>query len=130
MTRYLKIMLLVAVAITLGACAHTQPVYNVSSAPITTNKAKPTLDEIGKAIMRAGAALGWDMRQVAPGKISGTLKLRKHTAIVDIPYDTQSFSIKYSDSSELNYADGNIHKNYNGWIQNLEKGIRAQLMTL
>lgn len=67
---------------------------------------------------------------MAPGKISGTLKLRRHVAVVDIPYDTQSYSIKYVDSTELNYADGNIHKNYNGWIQNLEKGIRAQLMAL
>lgn len=130
MTHYLKILMIATVVIALGACAHGQPVYNVSSSPITTNKAKPSLDEIGKAIARAGAALGWEMKQVAPGKISGTLKLRKHVAVVDIPYDTQSYSIKYVDSTELNYADGNIHKNYNGWIQNLEKGIRAQLMAL
>jgi hypothetical protein len=47
--------------------------------------------------------------------------------VVDIEHDAKSYSIKYRDSQNLNFADGQIHKNYNGWIQNLDKAIRAQL---
>lgn len=60
---------------------------------------------------------------MVPREISGALKLRKHVAVVDIPYDTRSYSIKYVDSTESNYADGNIHKNYNGWIQTWRKAF-------
>lgn len=130
MTRYIKLLVLATVVALMGACASVQPVYNVTSSPISTNKANPTLEEIGKAIMRAGIALGWEMKQAGPGKITGSLRLRKHVANVEIPYDTKTFSIKYIDSTELNYADGSIHKNYNSWIQNLEKGIRVQLSAL
>jgi hypothetical protein len=51
-------------------------------------------------------------------------------AVVDINYTVKSYNISYKDSTELNYDGTNIHKNYNGWIQNLDKGIRAQLSNL
>ena len=36
--------------------------------------------------------------------------------------------ITYKDSINLDAGtDGTIHKNYNGWIQNLNKGIVTQL---
>jgi len=54
----------------------------------------------------------------------------KHVAVVDVNYSVKSYSIQYKDSTELGYDGGNIHPNYNGWIQNLDKGIRAQLSTL
>jgi hypothetical protein len=31
------------------------------------------------------------------------------------------------DSTNLNYDGTNIHRNYNGWITNLDKAIRSQL---
>ena len=45
-------------------------------------------------------------------------------------YSVKSYSIRYKDSTELGYDGGSIHQNYNGWVQNLDKGIRAQLNTL
>jgi len=108
----------------------TQPVYNVSDSPVAASKPNPSLDEVGKAIQRAGVALGWQIKETKPGHMLGTLYLRKHVAVVDINYSVKSYSIKYKDSTELNYDGANIHKNYNGWIQNLDKGIRAQLSTL
>ena len=79
--------------------------------------------------MRAGAALGWQMRDDGPNRLVGTLMLRKHTAVVEIPYSARSYSIKYRSSINLDEKDGQIHKNYNGWIQNLTRGINAQLST-
>ena len=62
--------------------------------------------------------------------MEGTLNLRSHTAIVDITYDTRTYSIKYKDSTNLGYDGRNIHSNYNGWIENLDKGIQTQLVNL
>ena len=49
------------------------------------------------------------------------------TTVVDVKYDTKNYSITYKDSSNLDYTGDSIHKNYNGWIQNLNRGINAQL---
>ena len=87
-------------------------------------------EDVQKAIVRAGVGLGWEMKPVEPGLIVGTLHLRTHMAMVDIKYDTKNYSITYKDSSGLDYDGHNIHKNYNGWIQNLDNGIRSQLTSL
>jgi hypothetical protein len=121
-------ILIAAAALALGGCASTQPVYNVQNAPVIPPPGKNlTMTEVNNAIMRAGSQLGWQMQPTGPGKISGRLALRTHLAVVDIEHDAKSYSIKYRDSQNLNFADGQIHKNYNGWIQNLDKAIRAQL---
>jgi hypothetical protein len=107
-----------------------QPVVQVAEAPISANKPAVTMDDVNKAIVRAGTTLGWRLQTVSPGKIVGTLNLREHVAVVDIAYDTKTYSITYKDSRNLDYKGATIHRNYNGWVQNLDKSIRAQLMTL
>ena len=77
--------------------------------------------------MRAGTTLGWQMNANAPGKITGTLNVRKHTAVVEIPYSSRSYSINYKSSVNLNEEEGQIHNNYNGWVRNLAKAIDANL---
>ena len=113
-----------------GGCRAPMPVYNVTDAPVAASKPSPSLDEVGKAIQRAGVALGWQMKETKPGHMLATLALRKHEAVVDVNYGVKSYSIRYKDSTELGYDGQNIHPNYNGWIQNLDKGIRAQLSLL
>jgi hypothetical protein len=105
------------------------PVYNVSSASIVASK-PVTLQDVQKAITRAGVGLGWQMTPREPGKMEGVLMLRTHRAVVDITYDTATYSIKYKDSSNLQYDGSSIHSNYNGWVQNLDKAIRAQLTAI
>lgn len=70
-----------------------------------------------------------------------------HTAVVDISYDADRYSVTYKDSDLLKYEaagsesideDGNIsindkeiiHKSYNVWIQDLDRAIRSQLLIL
>jgi hypothetical protein len=108
------------------------PIYDVNGDAVTSSKADLTMGDVGKAIQRAGVALGWQMQQAGPGHMIGTLHLRDHVAVVDITYDTKSYSINYKDSSNLQYnaEKREIHKNYNGWVQNLENGIRMQLLHL
>ena len=127
----LKVLLVAFAAAALAACGTLQPIYNVKGAPVEAPGGKPpTLAEVEKAILRAGAALGWKMQPARPGVMVGTITLRRHTAIIDVTFDTRTFNITYKDSVELDYDGTNIHRNYNGWIQNLDKGIRAQLLNL
>jgi hypothetical protein len=113
-----------------AGCRAPTPVYNVSNSPVSTSKSNPSLDEVGKVIIQAGASLGWQMKRTKPGHILGTLNIRTHVAVVDINYSTTSYSIQYKDSTELSYDGTNIHPNYNGWVQNLDNRIRAQLTAL
>ncbi len=115
-------------AATIAGCGTTAPIQNVGSVKVAAQANKPlTAEEVRGAIVRAGAALGWIMKDVGPGRLTGTLLLRTHTAEVDIPYSASSYSITYKSSINLQEAGGQIHRNYNGWIQNLNRGINAQL---
>jgi PBP1b-binding outer membrane lipoprotein LpoB len=126
-----KIAFVAVITLTLALIGcRTAPVYNVTDAPVNTATEKTTMVDIKKAIMSAGASLGWQMKEIKPGHIVGSLFLRKHSAVVDIPYTTKSYSINYKDSTELGYDGSNIHSNYNGWIQNLDRAIQARLSAM
>ena len=119
-------VLMAAAALVLVGCM--APIYNVSDAPVNTNIVGHTAENVKKAIIRAGLGLGWRIKEAGPGKLVGTLFLRKHMAKVDIPYSKAGYSLLYKDSNQLNYKPetGEIHKNYNGWIQNLDQAIQTQ----
>ena len=121
-------ILLAAAALVVAGCAHNQPIQNVENAPIVLPPGKSaSMSQVTAAIMRAGAQLGWQMEPAGPGRVTGRIALRQHTAVIDVTHDTKSYSIKYRDSTNLDARDGTIHKNYNGWVQNLDKAIRSQL---
>jgi hypothetical protein len=104
------------------------PIMNVSDATTNAPTGKAlSREQVRSAIVRAGAVLGWRMVDENPNVLVGTLQLRTHTAVVEIPYSTSSYSIKYRSSVNLDERGGSIHKNYNGWIQNLTRDINAQL---
>jgi hypothetical protein len=107
------------------------PIYDAVDKPIP-QMPTTTLENLEKGIIRAGAQLGWKIAPQGPGKAEGVLVLRRHTAVVDITYDTKAFSIIYKSSINLDYKPENktIHSNYNGWIKNLEKAINVQAATL
>jgi hypothetical protein len=116
-------------AILLVACT-TQPVRNVDNAPINVSGSSYDLSDVTRAIKTAGTVLGWQMQEKTPGHVVGSLYLRTHVAVVDVTYTLDEFSINYKDSTNLNYDGSLIHKNYNGWIDNLTNAINAQLSAL
>jgi len=120
-----------ALAITLGGCARTAPILNLENVPVTSTDGKPlTAAQVRSSIVTAGTSLGWRIVDAGPGKLEGTLMLREHTAVVDIPYSARSYSIVYKRSDKLNEMNGTIHSNYNGWVQNLDRTIRTELSRL
>jgi hypothetical protein len=123
------ITLIGILALALVGC-RSNPVYNVTDAPVATSTRSYALSDVRSAIQQAGVSLGWQMKDVRPGLILGTLYLRDHMAQVDIPYNRQMYSIVYRDSNNLDYDGVNIHSNYNSWIQNLSAAINARLSML
>jgi hypothetical protein len=120
-----------AAALVFAGCGTVQPIQNVEKAPIILPPGKTVnMAQVTTAIMRAGTRLGWQMQPEGPGRLSGRIALRTHSAVIDVEHDTKSYSIKYRDSTNLEAKEGMIHRNYNGWIQNLDKNIRAELTLL
>lgn len=117
----------VVFVLAIAAC-NAKPVYDVARA--SYNSTDPlTQEEATEAIFNAGSKLGWSMTEVQPGLIRGDINVRnKHQATVDITYDGEGYSIVYAGSENLKYDpdDGTIHKNYNSWVQNLERQIRIE----
>ena len=86
-------------------------------------------------VKRAGAGLTWIMEQQRPGLVRGTLNLRTHQAVVDVSYNSRTFQITYVSSMDVDYNPNGrlpgyegpvIHRNYTGWVQNLDRRIIAE----
>ena len=124
----ISVITITAALIFLAGC-RAAPIYNVKGAPINISS-KHSSKDIKKAIIRAGAGLGWTMKVKKQGHIVATLFLRNFVARADIRYNRKTYSITYKDSKGLGYDGENIHKNYNGWIQNLDRRIQSQLTAI
>ena len=128
----------ITVTLLLGAC-RTAPIYNVEAQPVAVSASTYTLEDVRKAIIRAGSRRGragsrrgWTFQDAGEGKLVGKIALRKHRATIDVSYDRETFDISYRDSEKLNYNEGQgvIHTNYNSWIQNLAQDIDLELTLL
>ncbi|MEO8346534.1 MAG: hypothetical protein ABI607_12650 [Betaproteobacteria bacterium] len=127
---YRKVVLALGMLLLIAGCT-TRPIVNITDSPVIVRSGTvATADQVRDAIVAAGTGLGWVMTPVSPGLVSGRLSLRDHVAFIDVRYTARTFSITYKESTNLNYRDGQIHKNYNGWIENLDRDIRAQLLKL
>ena len=125
-----NLIIIGAIAILLVACA--KPITTIDNAPISASSPNYDLSDVTKAIKSAGVGLGWQMQEVTPGHIVGTLYKRSHMAKVDILYSLDDYSIHYKDSNNLDYdaAANTIHRNYNNWIQSLTHAINSQIVKL
>ena len=122
----LKVAAVVLLAAALAGC-RTADIQNVQEASLTTPPSAE-MRQVENAIRRAGGGLGWEIRRAdpdQPGHLIGRLPIRSHVAVVDIRHNTETFSITYKDSTNLEYDgdEGKIHSNYNGWVQNLRNAI-------
>ncbi len=127
--RFLAIALILFAAL-LGGC-RTAPIQNIEMAPIVQSEQHhKDMLQVKNAIIRAANSLGWQVSDVAPGHMIGTLNIRSHQAVVDITYSTEHYSINYKDSTNLKHKGNMIHSNYNGWIKRLSAAITNQLSTI
>lgn len=125
--RALLLALVIAIAGATGC--RTSPIRNYDKQPVPSGA---TQAQVGKAIVSAGNSLGWAMKEEYPGMVSGELFVRDHVAKIKVPYSATDYSIDYVSSQNLKYdaAKRTIHSNYNGWVENLDNGIRTRLARL
>lgn len=123
MKKYVKWFAAIAVVGALAGCAKTAPIDNVHSTVSTGH----TEADVRNAILKAGAERQWAMNDAGKGVITARQQSRGHMAEVRINYSANSYSITYASSSNLEAANGKIHKNYNRWVNNLNKDIQVNL---
>ena len=115
----------------LAGCVRVAPIYNLDAVPVVASSGKSlSAAQVRTAIITAGTGLGWRIADGGSGRLEGTLTLREHVAVVEIPYSGSSYAIKYKRSTNLNESGGQIHSNYNGWVQNLDRAIRQEISRL
>lgn len=123
--------LLLALAVVLVAgqgCRTTAPILTVANASLGLPPgSKASMEEVSQAIWAAGKRLGWNMQEIRPGELAGTLTIRKHLAVVSITHDTLTFTIRHRNSINLNQHDDQIHPSYNHWVTNLARAIQAEM---
>lgn len=107
-------------------------IVNHEAIPATTASGKPaSAEQIRAALASAGGPRGWQITPAGAGKALAVLNVRgKHSVSADIAYASGQYSIKYRDSSNMNYdaAAGTIHPKYNAWVQTLIDDTRMQLL--
>lgn len=116
---------LVLGALLLAACSTSKPVQNLPA-----NQVNFTLTEkqVGNAIINGGISKGWVMKKEQAGVIRGQLNVRKHQAVINIPYTAHDYSINYVSSINLDdNGKGSIHRSYNRWILGLNQAIQTEL---
>lgn len=107
-------------------------IVNHEAIPATTASGKPaSAEQIRAALQAAGGQRGWQITPAGAGKALAVLNVRgKHSVSADIGYSSGQYSIKYRDSSNMNYDAGanSIHPKYNAWVQTLIDDTRIQLL--
>jgi hypothetical protein len=130
----MKFLRLVAIALAFFALnAHARgsvPIMNFEAVPAMTASGQPaTVQQIRTALQAAGTPRGWQITQSSQSQSLAVLNVRgKHSVSADITYTRGQYSIKYRDSSNMNYEpSGLIHPKYNMWVQTLMDETRIQL---
>lgn len=108
-----------------GCVSRTAPIETVQ------NNVAPghTEAQVRTAILKAGLNRQWMMTDGGPGVIKGRQQARDHSANIIVQYSSNSYIIKYDSSVNLMASGGQIHKNYNRWVHNLDKDIQVNLTT-
>ena len=132
---FLPIALVAMVA--LAGCRAPVPVQNLDNVKYGMSEYTPrktlTLEDYERAIIRAGSERNWIFEPAGPGHLIGTNDIRgKHKAVVDVTFTTESFSIDYKNSQNLDYNAnaGTIHPNYNNWVELLKADIQAEIQKM
>ncbi|MCP4326192.1 MAG: hypothetical protein GY787_31015 [Alteromonadales bacterium] len=122
------ISIIILISVILTGCQES--IYNVENSPITIkSELQITNDDIFAAIKKAGHTEYWEIKRVDENNAIGTFYVRVHQAIVAIKFNTDEYSIRYKDGTNLTFQpeDGTIHNNYNKWVKRLEKQINFEL---
>lgn len=120
-----RIVALMALALLITGCT-SKPVYNAKEN--FSSEMGFSNEQMSRAIVTALNDRQWTVQSIKPGMIKAAITVRgRHHAEIDIPYTPTSFEIDYRSSTDLDYKDGQIHRNYNRWINLLRERILKEL---
>jgi len=134
--------LIVVAAVLAASAAHAQrapvPIVERPNVPVVTASGKPLSQEALKQAIISGGANGprkWLIVPEGDGKtLKGTYIVRQHTVVVQIVAGSNSYSVKYADSSNMKYAveygKPVIHPFYNDWVDQLIRAIDFEVKKL
>jgi len=109
----------------LVGCGRVQPIMTVENTPVAYDVQKK---EVKIAIIESAENRGWIVKNVNDSDIELEILVRTHKATIRIPYSKKFYSILYVGSENLNSdGKGNIHRNYNRWINNLNVDIQKKI---
>jgi outer membrane lipopolysaccharide assembly protein LptE/RlpB len=124
----IRSVLVAAAVLSLGACTFTsKPLMNFDQSAVDPGR---TVQEVEQAVLEALKSRGWKVEEQTPGRIVAKIDKRdKHTATIAVTYSATQYSIAYVDSEGLNYDEktGDIHRNYNRWVNNLNADIQSRV---
>ena len=137
--RVVTLLLLLAIA-GIAQATRSVAIVNLENNAIVGSGGKElTLGAVAQAIRVAGASqpYPWTASGDSPGTLQLTTVVRgKHTVVINVTFDTKTYSIRYASSINLNYKkkakDGTeiIHPNYNVWVAQLRHAIDTELRKL
>ena len=141
MSRFMQVVAFgAAVAVSSAAQAQRSPVPIVDrpNVPVVTASGKPLSQEALKQAIISGGANGprkWLIVPEGDGKtLTGTYIVRQHTVVVQIVPGSNSYSVKYADSSNMKhaieYGKPVIHPFYNDWVDQLIRAIDFEVKKL
>jgi hypothetical protein len=109
-----------------GVACRKQAVHNVSREPLAVPR-QLTPTEMADAIVAGAERANWRAREVGPGLIRAEKTFNQHRALSDITYNGASYSITLLSADNLLYDGTEIHKVYNEWVEQLQKGIADEI---
>ena len=127
--KILKFSTVFLLLVVVSSCSTSRPVLNLKNEPLPTlaDGSTYTKEQVRTAILEGCRRRGWVAQPKEEGLIEASIIVRANRAKVEIRYDESNISILYINSSNLDYANGTIHRNYNRWILSLYRAILRQL---
>ncbi|MDR0828119.1 MAG: hypothetical protein LBN33_09660 [Desulfovibrio sp.] len=120
------VLVIFTLALISMGCKRTVPIESFGN-PGLSAYGNLSKTQVRDAIVRGGSNIGWQMSEERSGLVVGVWKAREHVLTVEIPYSTSAYEIKYRSSVNMNAEGGEIHSNYNRWVDRLTRNINAEL---
>ncbi len=126
----LKLVLVAGMVSLLAACTSTVKDMPNQAVPVDANN----IYTVGGAVLQASQDQGWQARVVKQGPQIGLIKASKtddnNTAVIDVPFTKNGYSVLRRSSTGFNYNPQNntISNEYNHWVSDFNERVQHYLV--
>ena len=91
-------------------------------------QAVQSAESLQPALIRALLRCRWKIEEIQPNKLLARIDLRgRQSASITLDYANGRYDIHYRDSTNLQHADGKIHKRYNSLVIKLNRAVQQEI---